>query len=37
VVGNPGRSTAAFGERILELQIAAAVRQVQRLRIQSRP
>ena len=37
VVGSPGRSTAAFGERILEMQIAAAVRQTQQLRVGSRP
>jgi creatinine amidohydrolase len=36
VVGNPGRSTAAFGERILEMQIEAAVRQIHRLRASSR-
>ncbi len=32
VVGNPARSTAAYGERILEMQINAAVRQIQALR-----
>jgi len=31
VVGNPGRSTAAYGERILEMQIEAAVSQIQSL------
>ncbi|MDA1092119.1 MAG: creatininase family protein [Acidobacteria bacterium] len=37
VVGHPGRSTAAFGERILEMQIEAAVRQIEQLRVSSRP
>jgi creatinine amidohydrolase/Fe(II)-dependent formamide hydrolase-like protein len=37
VVGHPGRSTAAFGEQILEMQIDAAVRQIERLRTSSRP
>ena len=32
LVGNPSRATAAFGERILEMQIAAAVRQIRTLR-----
>ena len=32
VVGNPARSTAAFGEQILEMQIDAAVRQIRALR-----
>ena len=36
VVGNPSRSTAEYGERILEMQIAAAVRQIARLRESSR-
>ena len=36
VVGNPARSTAAYGERILEMQIDAAVRQIQALRESSR-
>ena len=36
VTGNPGRSTAAYGERILEMQIAAAVRQIEELRVSSR-
>ena len=36
VSGNPTRATAEYGERIMELQIAAAVRQVQRLRETSR-
>ena len=32
VVGNPARSTAAYGEQILEMQIDAAVRQIRTLR-----
>ena len=32
VVGNPARSTAAYGEQILEMQIDAAVRQIRALR-----
>ena len=36
VVGNPARSTAAYGEQILEMQIDAAVRQIRRLRERSR-
>jgi creatinine amidohydrolase len=36
LVGNPSRSTAAYGERILEMQIAAAVRQIRALRESSR-
>ena len=36
VVGNPARSTAAYGERILEMQIDAAVRQIRTLREHSR-
>ncbi len=36
VVGNPARSTAEYGERILEMQIAAAVRQIRALRDSSR-
>ena len=36
VTGYPGRSTAAYGERILEMQIAAAVRQIEELRVSSR-
>ena len=35
-VGNPARSTAAYGEQILEMQIAAAVRQIRALRESSR-
>ena len=37
VVGNPARSTAAYGEQILEMQIDAAVRQIRALRERSRP
>ncbi len=37
VTGHPGRSTAAYGEHILEMQIADAVRQIQALRESSRP
>ena len=36
VVGNPARSTAAYGEQILEMQIEAAVQQVRLLREASR-
>ena len=36
VTGNPGRSTAAYGEQILEMQIADAVRQIRALRDSSR-
>ena len=36
VVGNPARSTAAYGEQILEMQIAAAVGQIRTLRESSR-
>ena len=36
VVGNPARSTAAYGERILEMQIDAAVRQIRALRERGR-
>ncbi|MDP6580809.1 MAG: creatininase family protein [Vicinamibacterales bacterium] len=36
VVGNPARSTAAYGERILEMQIVAAARQIESLRVSSR-
>ena len=36
VTGHPGRSTAAYGEQILEMQIAAAVRQIRALRESSR-
>ena len=36
VTGHPGRSTAAYGEQILEMQIAAAVRQIEALRVSSR-
>ena len=36
VTGTPGRSTAAYGEQILEMQIAAAVAQIERLRRTSR-
>ena len=32
VVGNPARSTAAYGEQILDMQIDAAVRQIRTLR-----
>ena len=32
VTGHPGRSTAEYGEQILEMQIDAAVRQIERLR-----
>ncbi len=35
-LGNPARSTAAYGEQILEMQIAAAVSQIRRLRETSR-
>jgi creatinine amidohydrolase/Fe(II)-dependent formamide hydrolase-like protein len=37
VVGNPARSTAAYGERILEMQIEAATAQIRELRESSRP
>jgi creatinine amidohydrolase/Fe(II)-dependent formamide hydrolase-like protein len=37
VSGNPARSTAAYGEQILEMQIDAAVRQIDTLRERSRP
>ena len=36
VTGHPGRSTAAYGEQILEMQIADAVRQIRALRESSR-
>ncbi len=36
VAGNPARSTAAYGEEILEMQIDAAVRQIRVLRESSR-
>ena len=36
VAGNPARSTAAYGEEILEMQIDAAVRQIRVLRETSR-
>ena len=36
VAGNPARSTAAYGEQILEMQIDAAVRQIGMLRESSR-
>ncbi len=36
VVGNPARSTAAYGEQILEMQIEAAVQQIRTLRESSR-
>ena len=36
VVGDPSSSTAKYGEQILEMQIAAAVRQIERLRESSR-
>ena len=36
VVGNPARSTASYGEQILEMQIDAAVRQIRTLRERSR-
>ena len=36
VVGNPGRSTAAYGEHILEMQIEAAVSQIRSLMASSR-
>ena len=36
VVGNPARSTAVYGEQILEMQIDAAVRQIRALRESSR-
>lgn len=36
VVGNPARSTAAYGEQILEMQIEAAVGQIRTLRESSR-
>ncbi len=36
VSGHPGRSTAAYGEQILEMQIDAAVQQIERLRVTSR-
>jgi creatinine amidohydrolase/Fe(II)-dependent formamide hydrolase-like protein len=35
-VGNPAKSTALFGKRILELQIEDATNQIQRLRVSSR-
>jgi creatinine amidohydrolase/Fe(II)-dependent formamide hydrolase-like protein len=36
VVGNPARSTPAYGEQILERQISAAVGQIRTLRVSSR-
>ena len=36
LVGNPSRATTAYGERILEMQIAAAVTQIRELRESSR-
>ena len=36
VVGNPARSTAAYGEQILGMQVDAAVRQIRTLRDSSR-
>ena len=36
LVGNPSQSTAEYGERILEMQIDAATRQIQELRVSSR-
>lgn len=36
VTGTPARSTAEYGERILEMQIEAAVNQIRRLRVSSR-
>ena len=36
VSGNPTRATAEYGEQIMELQIDAAVRQIQRFRETSR-
>jgi creatinine amidohydrolase/Fe(II)-dependent formamide hydrolase-like protein len=36
VIGNPARSTAEYGDRILEMQIDAAVRQIQSLRESAR-
>jgi len=36
VVGNPARSTAAYGEQILEMQIDAAVRQIRTLSEENR-
>ena len=35
LVGNAGRSTAAYGEQILEMQIDAAVRQIRQFRDES--
>jgi creatinine amidohydrolase/Fe(II)-dependent formamide hydrolase-like protein len=35
-VGNPAKSTALFGKRILEMQIEDATNQIQRLRLSSR-
>jgi creatinine amidohydrolase/Fe(II)-dependent formamide hydrolase-like protein len=35
-VGNPAKSTALFGKRILEMQIEDAVNQIQRLKVSSR-
>ena len=35
-VGNPAKSTALFGKRILEMQIEDAANQIQRLRVSSR-
>ena len=37
VVGNPARSTVAYGEQILEMQIDAAVSQIRVIRETSRP
>jgi creatinine amidohydrolase/Fe(II)-dependent formamide hydrolase-like protein len=36
VIGNPARSTVEFGRQILEMQIAAAERQIRTLRVSSR-
>ena len=35
-VGNPAKSTALFGKKILEMQIEDAANQIQRLRVSSR-
>ena len=35
-VGNPIRPTATYGEKVLKMQIDAAVRQIQMLRTRSR-
>ena len=36
-IGNPARATALFGQHILEMQVEDAVKQIQGLRVSSRP